>query len=562
MENHSFAATDGDPQRYIVGNPNAPYINDTLIPQGTLFTNYFANEHPSLPNYLDMAAGTTGGCSDDRCPPDSIQADNLFHQLGDAGIPFATFAQSMPAPCSLTDHSPFVVHHVPEAYFTNVDAASGLAYACPSTDLPLPDTLPDTLPSFSFVVPDQCHNMHGTSSTLCPGHTDQIIRDGDTWLSQAIPGFLSRGALVILTWDEASKDSTGGGGHIVTAMVGPNVVAGGTDAAPYSHFGLLAGLEDHFGLPRLAEATTATALPIPSPPTTPPPTIIGFDPPSGVAGDAVTITGTGFTGATAVEFGGVPAIFSVTDDASIGSTVPEGAVSGPISVTTPGGTGLSSISFVVTGSGLQGMSIASGPGGSDSSFTTPTVTPATSVAFLWVFDSLSTGTPATVTGVTGLSGAWAKIDEVVSTNGHRRLSLWYATGLIGTGGVSVTLSEGSQSTIQYVMEGFIGIDPISPYVATNVRTAATDWPSTTVGVTPDALGSPGDAYYVGLNQSSAEDVTPLNGASEITDTNASLSTGIETNQLAGWTTGDMGGSWTSEGRSVLIGIELNAFSGV
>jgi hypothetical protein len=43
LENHSYGANDvgilGDTKRFIVWNPDAPYINDTLIPQGTLFTN-------------------------------------------------------------------------------------------------------------------------------------------------------------------------------------------------------------------------------------------------------------------------------------------------------------------------------------------------------------------------------------------------------------------------------------------------------------------------------------------------------------------------------------------
>ncbi|MGH2576895.1 MAG: IPT/TIG domain-containing protein, partial [Actinomycetota bacterium] len=64
-------------------------------------------------------------------------------------------------------------------------------------------------------------------------------------------------------------------------------------------------------------------------------------------GTAVTITGTAFTGATAVRFGGVRASFVVNSATQITATVPVGAVTGKISITTPGGTGTSAMTFTV-----------------------------------------------------------------------------------------------------------------------------------------------------------------------------------------------------------------------
>jgi hypothetical protein len=62
----------------------------------------------------------------------------------------------------------------------------------------------------------------------------------------------------------------------------------------------------------------------------------------------VTITGTSFTGATAVRFGGVGATsFAVNSATQITATVPVGAVTGKISVTTPAGTGSSASNFTV-----------------------------------------------------------------------------------------------------------------------------------------------------------------------------------------------------------------------
>jgi outer membrane protein assembly factor BamB len=68
-----------------------------------------------------------------------------------------------------------------------------------------------------------------------------------------------------------------------------------------------------------------------------PPTITGFSPASGPAGTVVTITGTGFTGATKVTFGGVSAAFNVLSPTTIRTVVPPLAQSGVVIVQTPGG---------------------------------------------------------------------------------------------------------------------------------------------------------------------------------------------------------------------------------
>jgi hypothetical protein len=68
-----------------------------------------------------------------------------------------------------------------------------------------------------------------------------------------------------------------------------------------------------------------------------PPVISSFSPTSGKAPTVVGISGSGFTGATAVEFGGVSASFTVDSDSHITATVPASARSGKIRVTTPNG---------------------------------------------------------------------------------------------------------------------------------------------------------------------------------------------------------------------------------
>ncbi len=78
-----------------------------------------------------------------------------------------------------------------------------------------------------------------------------------------------------------------------------------------------------------------------------PPTLIGFTPASGVVGSSMTLSGTGFSGATSVSFNGAAATFVVNSDTKITAPVPAGAASGPITITTPGGTATSAAGFTV-----------------------------------------------------------------------------------------------------------------------------------------------------------------------------------------------------------------------
>jgi hypothetical protein len=83
----------------------------------------------------------------------------------------------------------------------------------------------------------------------------------------------------------------------------------------------------------------------------PAPSITGFSPTSGEVGSSVTIDGSGFAGATDVQFNGTSVgsgNFTIDSDTQITATVPSGAGTGPISITAPGGTATSSGDFTVT----------------------------------------------------------------------------------------------------------------------------------------------------------------------------------------------------------------------
>ena len=103
------------------------------------------------------------------------------------------------------------------------------------------------------------------------------------------------------------------------------------------------------------------------------PTVTGITPTTGAAGATVTITGTNFNSTPAnntVKFSGVLATVTAATSTSLTVTVPTGAITGTVSVTTAGGTATSAGGFTgstisgggtSTVAGLMGGAIQNGP---------------------------------------------------------------------------------------------------------------------------------------------------------------------------------------------------------
>jgi hypothetical protein len=172
------------------------------------------------------------------------------------------------------------------------------------------------------------------------------------------------------------------------------------------------------------------------------PTITSFSPASGPVGTSVTISGTNFTGATAVTFNGRAASFTVTSATAIQATVPAGASTGPVSVTTPGGTATSATSFtVIRPPTITTFTPTSGLAGTSVTISGTNFTGATAVTFNGVAASFTvisptaiqtTVPPAATTGPLGVTTPVGSATSVSAFTMKFRLTVT-KTGLLASG---------------------------------------------------------------------------------------------------------------------------------
>ena len=212
-----------------------------------------------------------------------------------------------------------------------------------------------------------------------------------------------------------------------------------------------------------------------------------FLPTSGAVGSTVTISGTGFTGTTAVGFNGTSATFSVVNDTSISATVPTGATSGSISVTNPAGTGTTVGTFTVTSGGGSITFQDVRTGTSVSSSTVSTSTNVTSAVGDLYLAAVAAKSNATVTGVTGMGLTWTPVVAQCAGRAQTGVAVWKAQGTpSGDGLVTATLGSTPSSAV-------IAVSRYSA-VSSGTPTAATA-SANTLGVSGACTGGTDSGSY-------------------------------------------------------------------
>lgn len=239
MENKDFSQIDG----------HAPYQN-ALAKKCGLATGHVNLAHPSLPNYLRMTAGTADGI-DANCETCTTMVNSIFGQLGGG---WKTYQESMPSPGYLGTSAAGGLYrkkHNPASFFLLVRTAyatRGVPMGSPGAGRFHNDVVNGTLPRYSFITPNMCHDTHDCS-----------VATGNTYLASLMPlilngkNYLAGDTLVVLTYDESGSQN-----KIYTTFIAPSVIPGTRSAFTFNHYGLLRLSESELGLPLLAGAKTAS----------------------------------------------------------------------------------------------------------------------------------------------------------------------------------------------------------------------------------------------------------------------------------------------------------------
>jgi hypothetical protein len=257
-------------------------------------SNFYAETHPSEPNYVALVGGYTYGIRDDDafyCHANdtrpscrnshrpayanhTIDQPSLATLIDGAGLTWKNYDEDLPAPGSLVVTSKlYASKHDGFINYAGVQNDPKLAQKMVGFDQLYADLKSGSVPNFSLIVPNLCDEMHGTGDPLdgagCSYLLEHpLISRGDQNVKKLVaaimasPVWTAKGnAAIVVTFDEddgnghagccgndPSDPANTGGGHIATIVVTNHGPRGVVDATAYNHYSLLRTIEDAFDL--------------------------------------------------------------------------------------------------------------------------------------------------------------------------------------------------------------------------------------------------------------------------------------------------------------------------
>jgi hypothetical protein len=251
----------------VVGSPSMPYLN-SLLAKGAVATQFYSNMHGSLENYLIVTSGQYLTHNNDTLAVFNV--DNIERHLLTNGMTFKSYAQTLPyAGYTGLYYNAYMKRHAPLPYYTDM-ANSSLIKNHDSTAQLAKDIANGTLPNFGFITPDANNDMHNCGANLgaCFWTADQFLKNTIGPLLASAPFQPGGDGLLIIWADEADLGSdnrcsatvlSGCGGHILVAMIGPQVKAGYKSTTTYHQQSVLRTMLEALGTTSNFPAAANTA---------------------------------------------------------------------------------------------------------------------------------------------------------------------------------------------------------------------------------------------------------------------------------------------------------------
>ncbi len=283
--------------RRLIETGQAPHLAAFAKSYGRA-TRFYAEAHPSEPNYVALIGGDTLGIRDDDpfyCEPGrrgpgcrshergyvrhSTACPHLGDELTAIHKRWKGYFQDLPsgrhparygAPAfaAAYDTGLYVPRHTGFLNFRSVWA--GATAAPPQFgdfDQLDADLKSGTLPDFALVIPNMCDDMHGKVGVGIPAdclrmNTSGLIRRGDRALARLVSKIQAsslwsapQNAAIVITFDEDEGEAMRGpagfqGGRIPTVVITNHGGAKPPDDTLYNHYALLRTIEDALGVPQ------------------------------------------------------------------------------------------------------------------------------------------------------------------------------------------------------------------------------------------------------------------------------------------------------------------------
>ena len=241
----------------MVASPAMPELNQ-MAREYADFTQAYGWHYPSLPNYIELLAGSDLGVTSDCDITDkgcsNFKHERIIDQLEAAGDSWHAYYQGDASGCDQSDGSGnYPYWHNSFRYFA--DFKSQCKFISNFGPL-LSDLSGPHSPDFNWVVPDLV-NSGGDNGTM---------NSGDSWLAgelpriMATPWYREDGQIVII-YDTGYNDGGGNGGasggQIPLVVISAHDRGMGTVASPVNTAGVLRSIEHAYGFSYIGDAANA-----------------------------------------------------------------------------------------------------------------------------------------------------------------------------------------------------------------------------------------------------------------------------------------------------------------